>query len=568
MSKLLYITIKNENRVSLKVFEDSLKKIERRIIPDNITPNKMIKIVSGNSILSVFNPMSTLKIKNKSIALGHVNNADFDEFNKRGSEFNGSFSIFRDEDKFFQVANDVLGSRTVWYYKDDNLFVSSTSQRAIVMCLNSFEFNDKIIPWMLSAGTIGPGYSYDKRISMIPPNSLLTLDKENWELKCESEKSELTNEYTSKSEAKTDLHKALKESFAKININEEKFALPLSGGYDSRGVLLFLRERIKLQTITWGAKESLNIKDNDAFIAKQLADKIKVENKFYESYNPNVSVKEVFNRYLVNSEGRIDHIGGYLDGMQMWKEFFENKHETLIRGEELLGLYEPASYLDARRASGVTILSDYANIDSKLIDKLQKQELPNYNNEDIYKFKGYYAINYEHPIVFAALNDIKTSYAEIYSPLLSSDILSVVFRMFSSDMIGDKQIFKDIIDELCPDIPIAKRGANKLPSDFMKSKPVIDELIKTFRDVEDNDWYLKDLADYAITKIEIKKQDNKPKISITTRLRGLAPNWIIELLKKNVNKRMIDWGSFAFRLYIIIKMKELFTQDAETLTIK
>ena len=62
------------------------------------------------------------------------------------------------------------------------------------MFLGNFDFDKRTIPWMLSTGTLGPFYSWDKRISLLPPDSSITLNKNNWSLNFHQEKPEFNEE--------------------------------------------------------------------------------------------------------------------------------------------------------------------------------------------------------------------------------------------------------------------------------------------------------------------------------------------------------------------------------------
>lgn len=563
MSKLLFVAYKEANNDVIIKDKEFFNIVESRIIPDNITPNKIKILETENSLCAIFNPVSTIPIIGSSICLGYSPDTTWPEFDKRGDSIEGSFTIIRNSESRLQIVSDMLASRTMWWYMNDDVFLASTSQRAIIMYLGEFSFNDNVIPWMLSTGTIGPEFSYDKNLKMLSPNTIITLNKNEWMLNVDSKEIKLENKYKTKKEAKKKLHDSLEKTFEKFYLDTNKFVLPLSGGYDSRGILLFLKNKIGLKTITWGKKESREIEENDAFIAKQLADKYNVENIFFDSFNAVIPINIVLNRYLICSEGRIDNIGGYLDGMEMWKSFFEKGYETIIRGEEFLGLYKVKNIFEARINEGLSFLSDYYNIDKKIITSLPEQRLSYKKTKNTYLFKGILAINNEHPIIFGALNDIKLAYAEVFCPLLSSGIINTIKEMYDVEIVGDKKLFKQIVDDLCPDIPIAKEGANKPLERILITQNIREEFFKTFEFAIINKTINEDLVLYARNKINPKRTTAKRKISPKDLLKKILPGFIIEIIKSSVNKREMDWNIFAFRLYIIIKMKLLFEEDCK-----
>jgi len=563
MSKLLYVAYKKSNKDVIMKDKEFFNIVESRIIPDNITPNNIKIFETENSLCGIFNPVSTIPIIGSSICLGYSPDMSWSEFNKRGDSIEGSFTIIRNSESRLQIVSDMVASRTMWWYMNDDVFLASTSQRAIVMYLGEFSFNDNVIPWMLSTGTIGPKFSYDKNLNILSPNTIITLNKKEWILNIDSKEIKLENKYKTIKEAKKKLHESLEKTFEKFYLDTNKFVLPLSGGYDSRGILLFLKNKIGLKTVTWGAKKSRGIEENDAFIAKQLANKYNVDNIFFESFNAVISINIVLNRYLICSEGRIDNIGGYLDGMEMWKSFFEKGYETIIRGEEFLGLCNVKNIYEARINEGLSFLSDYYNIDKKIISKLPEQSLNYKETKNAYLFKGILAINNEHPIIFGALNDIKLAYTEVFCPLLSSGIINTIKDMYDEKLVGDKKLFKQIVDDLCPDIPTAKQGANKPLDKIFITQNIREEFFKTFEFAIINKTINEDLVIYARNKINPKRNNAKRKTSPKDLLKKILPRFIIEIIKLSVNKREMDWNIFAFRLYIIIKMKILFEEDSK-----
>lgn len=563
MSKLVYIIYSTHSQRVKDTDKKLLHLIEKRVIPDNITPNKMQLIDTDTSLCAIYNPVSTILIEDSSVCLGYTPNSDWNSYNTRGEDLEGSFAIFRNTNIGFQIANDMVASRTVWYYFDEHVFIASTSQRAIVTYLGSFEFNDQVVPWMLSSGTLGPGFSYDRRLKMVEPNSLITLNKDSWEICVDTKKVDLENTFVNIKEAKKTLSEALETVFNKFDLDYKKFVLPLSGGYDSRGILLFLKNTKGLRTITWGAKESRNIEVNDAFVANQLANKVGVENIFYESYNPSIQIEEILNRYLVCSEGRIDQLEGYLDGMQMWKTFFEKKYETIIRGEELIGLSSVKNSFSARKDEGFVTLSDYVNMDKNIIGLLPDQEIETSGISNIYKYKGELAFSFEHPIVFAALNDIKQPYTEVFSPLLSSTVIKAISQMFDAKIIGDKEIFKDIVNAKCPDIPIAKSGANKPVENLFKNQEIKDIFLKCFKNAKDKTSFDHTLIDFTIEKISKINIISSNKINYTKVIKRLIPKFLKQYITSISFSMIMDWNIFAFRLYILIKAHDLFNNDSK-----
>lgn len=568
MSKLIYIYYKKPSSILIENNRTLLRRISKRILPDNIIPNPMRVMVSKNSIIGIFNPVSTLLIEDGAVCMGYTSDKNWNVL-REIEQPEGSYAIFREDINNLEILSDIVGSRTVWYYHDESIFIASTSQRAIVIALGSFNVNSAVIPWMLSSGTLGPNQSYDVRLKILHNNSILTLDKVTFEVSINRKEIELHDNYKSHNKAKEDLKNTLRKNFDQIDFDYSKWILPLSGGYDSRGILYLLKTKDGLKTITWGTKESLFCKENDAYIAKALADKNNLPHTYFESNSSEESINRILNRFLICGEGRIDHIGGYMDGMQIWKKIFEKEWEGIIRGDEIVGLGIVKSDFGVRLHEGLLMLSDYINC-KNIQEKfgLAVQQLPNeyqhLKNENRFQWKGRLSFTYENPIIFAALSDIKLCYVEIANPLLSRTVVEQICRIFSEKWIGDKKLFKELVDEWCPNVPIAKQGANMPFSDICNSKKFKEEVIACLESVNESDIIPKKLALFALSKLQdeaiLKRKIVKK--DIIGKIKKIMPQWLMQYISAKVQYRVMDMGVFAFRVYLLVKMGRIMNEDA------
>uniref|UniRef100_UPI0024959958 hypothetical protein n=1 Tax=Ulvibacterium marinum TaxID=2419782 RepID=UPI0024959958 len=293
--------------------------------------------LDGDIAHAIINPVSTIEVKDNSILMGHMYSKEGDWHKPLSRIPDGSFAIYRSDNELVEIVTDSVGSRAVWYYMDNDLFIASSSQRAIVLFLENFEFNEKVIPWMLSTGSLGPNFSWDRRIRRLGPDSSVILTKKAWVL--DSKKVPLNYNEVKRTfrEHKKVLHTSIESTFQNLNLDLKKWVLPLSGGYDSRSILFFmLKAGVKsdaLNTITWGLNKSQKEKGNDAYIAKKLAKKVNVNNKYYSTDISGESIEIVLKRFIEFGEGRIDHLSGYMDGFKIWKTLFEDGVQGIIRGD-------------------------------------------------------------------------------------------------------------------------------------------------------------------------------------------------------------------------------------------
>ena len=236
--------------------EKKLLKICTILEPDNIQANEPEIHVSGRWCYGIMNPTSSLLKTGSGVLLGGLF-GDFKAWDEIGhTGIDGSFALFRDNSRFCEICSDVAGTRSIWYYKDNEYFITATSQRAIVMFLGDFEFNQEVVPWMLSTGSLGPFLSWDKRIKLLPPDSALLLDKASWTADLKTEPIVFENEKITKKEGYDRVFSAIRKTFDHLRLDYDKWAVTLSGGKDSRGILLTLLTKSeaakKVKTYTHG----------------------------------------------------------------------------------------------------------------------------------------------------------------------------------------------------------------------------------------------------------------------------------------------------------------------------
>lgn len=567
MSKTIWICSRNRFPESLK---EKIRNICHKLGPDNITPNEPKVVVDSDIAYGLINPNQTIKNHGKNLALGVFFDQTNDWHIPLKSYPDGSYALFRCNETHLELVSDATASRAIWYYMDEEQFIASTSQRAIILYLGSFRFNKKVIPWMLSTGSLGPSHSWDKRLTCIPPNSSVLLDKKTWQLKIETTpivfKEEKVNDQTHQKR----LTEALQKTFESVAFDYSTWALPLSGGYDSRGILSFLLSTSNaenLKTLTWGMKSSLLDKKNDAYISKKLAEKLKVSHQYHYTNLSDEPIEDVLNRFLVNGEGRLDNFAGYMDGFKIWKTLFESGIQGIIRGDEGMGWTEVSSPLTVRLSVGLALCSDYSNLRDIAKKYFAEQEIPEYlqqrKDESIKQWQDRLYQGYHTPFILSALSDLKLSYVEIANPLLSKKILSVV-RTLPDHLRQDRALFKKIVNTRISNIPYARHHAEALITNSVRQKRVVDLIVEELNSNPAKNIFPKDLLTQVISKIKIsesQKHNEARPFSILLLLKRLLPRPVKNYLKDHISSKMfLDYNLIAFRMYIILKMHKLLSE--------
>src|SRR5262249_17790860 len=159
-------------------------------------------------------------------------------------------------------------------------------------------FDKRVIPWVLSTGTIGPSLSWCKNLGVVRPVGSVLLNRKTWELTTTTADIVYKEAQTSTEGHRERLKQAMQDSFKKFNPDFSKWILPISGGYDSRGILYMLKSTDKdlgkLNSITWGLKVALDDKTTDACVGSRVAVTVGIKHRYFETDHLKASVQEVF----------------------------------------------------------------------------------------------------------------------------------------------------------------------------------------------------------------------------------------------------------------------------------
>ena len=564
MSKALYLCSQNEDP---PLTEHAAREIVDRILPDNFSPNEPSIAQDGNSLLAVANPVKLLQQEGTSICLGTMFPPDQDWVVPGGELPDGTFALFRDNGDKVEIATDIVGSRTIWYYKDDDLFVASTSQRAIISVLGDFEPNVVAGAWLLSSGSLGPGLSWDRRIGPVPPDGRFVLDKETWTLERQRNECEFRVRTDSKTALSDRLGASLDETFENLDLDFSRWVLPVSGGVDSRYLLYRLADRDP-KCVTWGLPENREQRRNDAALADRLTDHYGVEHRFYD-LTPLPDAETVLERFVVAGEGRIDHLGGYLDGFRMWADMFERGDVGIVRGDEGFGWLPVLTSQDVRRTVGLLEVADWPNLSELAIPGEERQQLPpclrQRHCESLETWRDRLYHQFRIPSLLAALNDLKLSYVEIANPFLSREIITTV-RTLPDEYRTNKRLYREHVSSIGPNIPEAKYGTGPSTERYLRQEAVVAAMFNTLDTRFARGILSDELVDHVLALADSESSDVDSSGGFQSRLRtfvkGNLPQTIENVLLTWIVNQTIDPNRLAWRAYIVVRMHELLEADA------
>ena len=567
MSKLIYVCTRNTKDCSRLV--KAITSACAAISPDNIAPRSAKIVENGGIAFGLTNPSVTVRINGQSIVLGHTDDAS-DRWSIADSEVpDGNFAIFRAGKDSVELISDIVGSRTIWYYKDERIFIASTSQRAIVLILGSYQFDDRVVPWMLSTGSLGPSFSWDRRVSCVSADSLVRLSRSNWTLSTNSKPINFSCTDLSDSRHEELLENALEETFGALNIDFSAWVLPLSGGYDSRAILCYLLKNRgsekKLRCVTWGLGSSLAEKGTDAYVAKTLASRLNVSHAFYHTDMSVDSAKRIVDRFILNGEGRIDHLVGYMDGFQMWKTLFEDGVHGIFRGDECFGWLPFSSPQAFLSSLPLELCCNFSNLRNCEAFQLPDQRIPSHlqrmSGESLSTWRDRLYHQYRIPVHLAALSDLKLSYVEQMNPFLSRKILTVV-RCLPDHLRTDKSLFKRIVAKIGPKVEIANQGANALPN-ILRQRGIVEVLRSEIDSERARLLVPSGLIMKVVQNLQISDEPaTRHRHSFRRKFKELVPSFAKDFLRGKGVVRSLDVNVLAFRIYLISQMNAVLSADA------
>ena len=284
---------------------DDLRRLALHLAPDNITANPPHVAGDGGLAWAVVNPVPGVQIRVNGVCLGALFE-DTDWSVPLSGAPNGSFALLRHDDGHVEVVTDLFASRTVWYVHTDELFLASTSQRALVALLGSFEPEPETVAWMIAAGGLGPGGGWDRRLSRVPTGTRLSLDRHTWELTSTSERIRYKPVDLPEAQHLTRLREGILAVCRDLDLSSTPSVLALSGGYDSRSLLFGLAQAGKPPAcVTWGLAASLGDPRNDAAVARTLAQRYGRSFEYFPTDPTGEPLHDILTRLLKAGEGRI-----------------------------------------------------------------------------------------------------------------------------------------------------------------------------------------------------------------------------------------------------------------------
>jgi len=545
--------------------------LNRKLAGDNIVP-RPATVVSGRGLTAaVLNPSGAARIHGASIAIGTLLEPREDWHVPRADLPDGSFALLRADDTHVELAADAVGSRTLWYALTDEALIASSSQRAIVALLGSFEPNRDVLPWMLSSGTLGPAGSWDARLKRVQAGERVLLDRARWRVESTIAPAPFVEDESASRGAHLErLRAAVADACRRWSFDARKWILTLSGGADSRGLLCLLRDR-GIHTVTWGLPNSGEQEGNDVAVARLLANTLDVPHRFLSIDSRGDAPEVVLERFVAVGEGRVARISGYVDGFRIWKTLFDEGYDGVIRGDEAFGSVSVTSPQQVRCMASLTTLADYFTADECSGFELPPQPVPEPllqgRGETLATWRDRLYQQFRVPTLLAGLTDLKTAYVEVGSPLLARSVLECV-RALPDDLRTEKSLWHELVGAQLPNVALATRVAIPSLTNALSDRRVLSLMLDELTSERTAGVFAPLLRARCCSALRAALRDSgsarKESRSYPLLSRAMPARWRAVVRSWRSGRPTVEPLVLAFRAFVAARMHRLLRADART----
>lgn len=568
MARIIHLTVRSEE--ALPRYAAAVSQAARLLLPDNLPPSEPLVVRGPRTVMAIIGASDFVQVRGTNVAAGYLVDPKSSWDRPGDPRPDGAYALFRGDDDAIEIVSDAVASRTVWYAQTADIFVASTSQRAIVALLGSFEFNPSVVTWMIASGTLGPGLSWDRRIRCIEGASVVRLDRASWQLQKRGESVVFQELAAPPEEFERRTLTALRNAVAAAQVADPRWAITLSGGVDSRLILTLLPHARGLRTVTWGTRSSQADDTSDAAIASRLAAHFGIEHVYFPTDLSTGSAEDVLERFVRNGEGRVDRISGYADGFSLWQSMVRTGVRGIVRGDEAFGCKLVRSDADVRAETGMQAWSDHPGLPPPQALDLAPQEWPDFTRprpgESRETWRDRLYQQYRVPFLLASLSDLKLGYVEVINPLLCDSVIGVT-RQLPDVLRNDKELLRRIAQGLSPAIPFARTNSIETPDQLLRSAQVVEYLLSALSSAD-----LRHLLPETLIKDVLGGLMAAPARGSANLVRHFGDRirrWrrrFVPMGRRGATRPMrLDCNRRAFRAYILARMQRMLHADAHAL---
>lgn len=557
---------------------DAVRRLRRflsSLSPDNLAPVEPVIAGDGRGLLlGVFNPADPAALHDCSAYTGWLEHGQESWWRPGAPAPSGSYAMLRANATTVEAVADYAASRTIWFAQTDEIFIASTSQRAIPHFLGSFEPNPTATAWMLSAGTLGPSAGWDRRAHPLGPDGTARLDRARWQLTVREPPVQFRIDPAPDEVHAARLRDSLEATLGNLRFDHRRWVLPLSGGFDSRAILLMMKERRGLRAVTWGRREALEQRGNDAYVARRVAAAVGVDHRYYETELSDEPVERLLDRYLVAGEGRTAGFLAYMDGFRTWRTFFEGGIKGVIRGDHGFGPTPAPAFTnhgEVLHFNSMTRWRDHPGLPSLGtfgLPHLDQQPWPEtfepLDGESPEDWRDRLYQLYRIPIYHAGQSDLKAAYVEIASPLFVRAVMELT-RSHPQHLRDGKKLFMEVVAPHDVPVPYAIESALVAPNDLMSNTAFASMLCDELTSQRLRNAFSSEFADFLLASFPRAPAEPLARRLLAgsrRRLRLVVPAKLRARLRRKPKARSLDLRWIALRACIASRMLTRLAADA------
>ena len=418
---------------------------------------------------------------------------------------------------------------------------------------------------MVASRSLGPRPSYDRRLKRAPLDGIVRLDRHGWTLDVTSRWSPYEADDLPDDEHAGRLHDAIVETCSYLAPEAERWPLLLSGGNDSRALLVGMNEAgVTPRCVTWGFGAALRDEGSDACVAQRLAASVGAPHEFFALDGEHDAAVEALEEFIVRSEGQVTDFTMYVDGFATWRTLVDQNCIGVIRGDNYPWAYlgEFSTPRTVRHHCGADFLGDYSPAHPIQRLGLAAQSWPasleQRPDEDLLRYRDRLQRTLYIPARVAPLNQIKASYLEIVNPLKARRIADVVMRLPERLRLHPGALAR-VLDLHGPAVPFATRPAATLPA-ILERPEMRQALIEGLCSDSAQRLYDGAAIDEVVAAL-LLPPDPATRSSATRRLRAMLPRKVKDRMLPVVGVRL-DMKELALRMAIAARAVQLFEDDA------
>ena len=556
---------------ALERYRRRIDALAGRVLPSPLRHQHSTKVSSKRGyLLSVLGRPEHVSRRGFSVMAGLLASADTDRWWQIGSDApDGSFCMVRSGDTEMEVLSDFSGSRTIWYVHLPCGGVGvSTAFEMLVGLLGDFQRDDRSLGWFLSSGTCGPRRSWDRRIKPLGPNARLYARRDGDAI--------VTREETLPepipvlgSVDQAQLSAALDDAFAGLDFGDKHWIVALSGGYDSRAILHGLRDVKNLVCVTWTDGGDHIYPGSDADIARQLARVDGREHVILNIQRPTsaASLDEAARRFVRYSDGRIDNLLAYVDGMKIWDELTQWDGAGLLRGDELFGSTLAVNEKQILQNMRLVSFREYAkdDVQQSLVSRFGHETpggLQRRPGESTSAWRLRLRADFELPTIYAALNGVRNRFVDNVCPLLMRRLVTVS-RSISPEGSDNKSLYKKVVRRMYEDVPFATHRSIVSKPGFLAMAESRELLVDYLQSEHARSLLGHTTAHHASRRLNATKTaSNNDKLVTGSPISAMLPAWVRQLKQRVAPPPKINLGTLSLRSYLSAVVEQEFTETA------